>query len=107
MAASDLIITKGNRTPLLECEVLGIPSISVSFGYDPIDDFRIGRIPTNTALRARGLNCPLLSDHMVKALAKAREITGKPAGEILRGRMATVQRLQSHLEAAAIRATAL
>jgi UDP-N-acetylglucosamine:LPS N-acetylglucosamine transferase len=27
--ASDLIVTKGNRTPLLECEVLGIPSISL------------------------------------------------------------------------------
>ncbi len=100
MVASDLVITKGNRTPLLECEVLGIPSISVSFGRDPIDDYRIGRIPTNIALRARELNGNVLKDYIVRALARAPDFTRAPEDQLSKGRVAAAQRLRAHARAA-------
>jgi len=100
MVASDLVITKGNRTPLLECEALGIPSISVSFGHDPIDDFRVGRISMNTALRAQGISSLLLRDHMVRALGRKGAFVARTTGEISEGRKAAARRLRDHLEAA-------
>ena len=72
--AADLVITKGNRLPLFECETLGIPSISISYGYNPVDDYRVSHIRTNIALRARGLEKSTLRDYMVKSLSRVSEI---------------------------------
>jgi UDP-N-acetylglucosamine:LPS N-acetylglucosamine transferase len=72
--AADVVITKGNRLPLFECEALGIPSISISYGHNPIDDCRVSQIRTNIALRARGLDTFSLRDYMLKALNRASEI---------------------------------
>lgn len=70
MRASDLVITKGNRISTLECEALGIPSISLSFGNNPVDDNRVARIRTNTALKARGLTKGLLAREIDRALSQ-------------------------------------
>ncbi len=97
MIASDLVITKGNRTPLLECEALGIPSISLSFGYNIIDDSRIARISTNIALRGRGLSCTTLRGYMIKAIEKGRNFQRKSVDEISTGRKKAAQRIHQHL----------
>jgi hypothetical protein len=70
MLACDLLITKGNRLPLLEAEALGIPSISISHGYNSVDDHRVALIRSNTALRARGLTPVSLRGHLLHALGR-------------------------------------
>ena len=71
LLASDLVITKGNRLPIFECQALGVPSITISFGLNSIDEHRVSRIPTNTALRARGVTGTVLKEYMLKALEKS------------------------------------
>jgi len=97
LLASDLVITKGNRTPLFECQTLGIPTISLSFGLNSVDDYRVTRIPTNTALRARGIDESVLASYISKALARRR--SGVPTSHLdaSSGRLAAVDRLQVHL----------
>ncbi len=54
MVASDLVITKGNRTTIMEAAKLGIPSISLSHGLNEVEDFILPRIGTNINLRVKG-----------------------------------------------------
>lgn len=81
LVASDLLITKGNRLPLLEAEVLGIPSVSISYGYNPVDDHRVALIHTNTALRARGLTPDSLRTHLLRALERGNHDRRRPINE--------------------------
>ena len=61
LVAADLVITKGNRITLLECEAMHIPSLSISFGFNPIDDQRVERIKSNVALRAKDIDPEILA----------------------------------------------
>ena len=96
--AADVVITKGNRLPLFECEALGIPSISISYGHNPVDDYRVSHIRTNIALRARGLSKLALRDYMVKSLGRATEIQQLHRRDVERQRVAVATALLSHLE---------
>lgn len=96
--AADVVITKGNRLPLFECEALGIPSISISYGHNPVDDYRVSHIRTNIALRARGLNKLALRDYMVKSLSRATAIQQMPRRDVESQRVAVATALLSHLE---------
>lgn len=96
--AADLVITKGNRLPLFECETLGIPSISISYGYNPVDDYRVSRIRTNIALRARGLEKSTLRDYMVEALSRVSEIRHMVRRDVESRRLAVARALLSHLK---------
>ncbi len=64
MVASDLAITKANRVTVKELDALGIPSISISHGLNPIDDVFVERINGNTALRADVLEKEVLAQHI-------------------------------------------
>ncbi len=66
MLAADVGITKGNRITVLEMNSLGIPSLSLSVGLNPIDDMRISRIGSNVALRMKGTNATLLASHLAE-----------------------------------------
>ncbi|MGH9397771.1 MAG: hypothetical protein ACRD18_13085 [Terriglobia bacterium] len=68
MVASDLAITKANRITIKELAALGVPSISISHGLNPIDDMLIERIPTNTTLDARTVSRKMLAAAMVDIL---------------------------------------
>lgn len=82
MAASDLAITKANRITLKELGALGIPSISISHGRNPIDDVLIERIPTNIALDARTVSAKVLAKTIVEMLKDSpRETTEMPPHE--------------------------
>ena len=70
MVASDLAITKGNRNIVLELAALGVPSISISHGLNPIDDMRTAQISSNRTLHADGLNSATLADHIRGLLAR-------------------------------------
>jgi UDP:flavonoid glycosyltransferase YjiC (YdhE family) len=50
MAAADVAITKGTRKTLFELASLGVPSVSLAFGDNPIDRVRAGRFAHNEAL---------------------------------------------------------
>ncbi|MBI2690021.1 MAG: hypothetical protein HYX27_27260 [Acidobacteria bacterium] len=52
MVAADVVITKGNRKTLLELDYLGVPSVSLSNGTNPIDHHRAGLLPNNRMLPA-------------------------------------------------------
>ncbi len=81
MAASDIAITKANRITLKELAALGIPSISISQGRNPIDDVLIERIPTNTTLDARTVTPRMLAASIAESLKQARDqVEPLPAG---------------------------
>lgn len=70
LTASDLVVTKGNRGATLEAEELGIPSISISFGTNRMDDMLIRSVASNVGLRAEGLTAEILSGHFRRVLQK-------------------------------------
>jgi len=74
MVASDLAITKANRITVKELAALGIPSISISHGGNPIDDLIIGQISNNTSLTVRELDRDLLARQIMKSLRRAMNI---------------------------------
>jgi len=96
--ASDLVITNGNRITIMECEALGVPSISISYGRNPIDDFRIARVRTNLPLRAKAVTPQLLGKIMMQTLSEPCLPRAKSIDAISRGRAAAVERLQFHLK---------
>ena len=68
MAASDLAITKGNRTTVSEAASLGLPTITISAGANWPDDVAVARIRSNTALRLGGVKAPDLARLMVERI---------------------------------------
>jgi UDP-N-acetylglucosamine:LPS N-acetylglucosamine transferase len=76
MVASDLVITKANRGTTIDVARLGIPSISLSFGLNPIDEAIIPRLHSNVALDARGVDPAFLATKIAGVL-RAEE-SGSP-----------------------------
>ncbi len=72
LLAADVVVTKGNRTPILECEAIGVPTVTISFGFNPIDDFRVARVSTNVSLRARGIDSEVLMEHLMTGMSRPR-----------------------------------
>jgi len=93
---ADLLITACNSERLGEFAGLGIPSISLSCGQNPIEEWRVARIPGNTALRVGGLSANALRDHMLRLLntrtAKTVNALNLPSGDIV-----AAQKLRPHL----------
>jgi UDP-N-acetylglucosamine:LPS N-acetylglucosamine transferase len=99
MRAASVVITKANRMTTLECEAVGVPSISISFGNNPPDDNRVARIRSNTALRAKGLEPDVLRQCVSDSLSV--RAPGIPP-EVLSARCrAVADRLQHHLQLSA------
>jgi UDP-N-acetylglucosamine:LPS N-acetylglucosamine transferase len=70
MVASDLCITKANRGTTIDLARLGVPSVSLSHGRNPIDEAIIPRIPSNIALDARGIDAGFLA-HVLQSILLA------------------------------------
>ena len=66
MVASDVAITKANRKTHHELNSLGVPSISLSDGENPIDDLRVRQFPGNEAL-SRAATPPELAAAILRA----------------------------------------
>jgi len=81
VVASDLVITKANRGTTLEVSALGVPSISISHGLNPIDDSIVSRIPTNTAFRAASIDSNFLGQAIRSILAKQFDHTAIPVSD--------------------------
>jgi hypothetical protein len=87
MVASDAAITCCNRKTVLELEALGIPSVSVSFRLNPIDERRVAQLSrTRVVSRHDSLKAPLaavLANPPVSA-PPALHTSWKPAKELAR-----------------------
>lgn len=72
LLAADVILTKGTRGITLDAAALGVPSISISHGNNPIDDLLVPRIKNNVALSASALDPEALLYH-IRKVRSARE----------------------------------
>lgn len=79
MVASDVVVTKANRGTTLELSALGVPSVSLSYRLNPVDEALVGRIHTNVALHAGSIDGPFLADVLGRAAATGRA-TAAPQG---------------------------
>ena len=100
IAASDMGITKGNRGSTLDFYYIGVPSISVSYGANPVDDHFMSQIPTNTALLRQNPDAASLSSCLADAIAslstKPPPMPVAPTGAA----RTAAERIAEHLEAA-------
>jgi UDP-N-acetylglucosamine:LPS N-acetylglucosamine transferase len=85
MVASDLVITKANRGTTIDLASLGVPSLSLSFGLNPIDETIIPRIHSNLALNARGIDVPYLAQVMAGILRPEHRSSVHPSREYAPG----------------------
>jgi len=67
MVAADLVITKGTRGATLDAAALGVPTISLSPGTNPIDDSLVPRIPGNIALFANAVDSEIVAHYISAA----------------------------------------
>jgi hypothetical protein len=79
MVASDVVITKANRGTTLELAALEVPSISISYERNAIDEAALPRIPTNTPLLAAAIDASALADVLRQVIATSR-VGGVPPG---------------------------
>ena len=66
--AANLVITKGTRGATFDAVRLGVPTISISHGKNPIDDILVPRIPSNIALNARATTSEVLHYYISQTL---------------------------------------
>ena len=82
MAACDLVITKGNRITTLEAAFMGIPSMSITYQVNPIDDRRIAVIADHVRLEARTATPARVAAQIAEGLARGLRspsgVTGDP-----------------------------
>jgi hypothetical protein len=57
---SDVVITKGTQAVTLECDNLGIPTISLMPGTNPIDELLTPRVKSTLSLNARAVDASTL-----------------------------------------------
>ena len=100
MVASDLAITKTNRKALKELAALGIPSISLSYGLNEIDDAVAAKMPTNLTLRADSIDGPGLARHIAEILANGSQapVAAQPAPGGRNGRVAAAERIAGMID---------
>lgn len=72
MAASDVVLTKGTRGASLDAAAVGVPSVSLSYGWNPIDDILVPRIQGNIALNARAVDGSTLASYLRLASSQKR-----------------------------------
>jgi len=96
MVASDVVITKGTRKTSLELNALGIQSISISHGLNPVDDYRVSQIKTNIALRAKGLTPGTLNARLLEVMREKPSNTTVSRNHA-KGKHAAVSAIQRHL----------
>lgn len=69
IAMADVVITKGTRGITYDAAAVGVPTISISFGRNPIDDVIVPRIPTNISLNGKAVTAEILVGYIRAAAA--------------------------------------
>ena len=75
MVASDVIVTKNNRGTTLEAAQLGIGSLSLSHGLNPVEDYIVPRIRSNLSLRIKGLDSAFLATCVEQQALKTKDLS--------------------------------
>jgi UDP-N-acetylglucosamine:LPS N-acetylglucosamine transferase len=68
LAASDIVITKANRGTVMEAANMGRPTISITFGHNPIDDMLVTRLASNVTLNARATDSAVIASSIERVL---------------------------------------
>lgn len=102
MVASDVVITKGNRGTILDAASLGVPSLSLSFALNPVDETLVARIRSNRAFHAKATDATMLRAEIERLAAmpvaqRAQPLDwplqgGAPAARALLGEIARLIR---------------
>lgn len=71
LSCADLVITKGTRGSTLDAAAVGVPSISLSPGTNPVDDVLVPRIRTNIALNLHAVDGPILAEYMKRVISQS------------------------------------
>lgn len=82
IAASDVVVTKGSRGITLEAQAMRIPSISLSFGLNPMDDLLIARIAGNTCLNASAVDGVVLHEYIERSRQRRLDPPSRESGTI-------------------------
>jgi len=64
IVAADVVITKGTHGISLDAASVGVPSISLSTGQNPIDEVLVPRIHNNVALMANAVSSSILLEYI-------------------------------------------
>ena len=67
IAMADIVITKGSRGISHDAQSVGVPSISISFGKNPVDDLLVPRIRNNVSLYARATTPDILKKYILES----------------------------------------
>lgn len=67
IAAADVVITRGTRGITFDAAAVGVPSISLSNGNNPIDDAVVARISSNTALNLKAIDPEIMAAYIMAA----------------------------------------
>jgi spore coat polysaccharide biosynthesis predicted glycosyltransferase SpsG len=81
MVASDVAITKANRKTVIELESLGIPSVALSAGLNPIDDARARSCEGVTFRLISETDAELLVSDLERAMDRRPVAVEKPHPE--------------------------
>jgi UDP-N-acetylglucosamine:LPS N-acetylglucosamine transferase len=73
LAIADIVITKGTCGCTLDAMAVGVPSISLSLGINPMDDLLVPRIRNNISLFANATSATILADYIERAIVNRRE----------------------------------
>jgi UDP-N-acetylglucosamine:LPS N-acetylglucosamine transferase len=96
MVACDLAITKATRKTSIELACLGVPSISLSRGLNPIDDLRVSRLSTNTHIDVNTVDAGTLVGLFERVLSSTSPRGCNPPLKST-GRLAAAQRIAYHI----------
>jgi UDP-N-acetylglucosamine:LPS N-acetylglucosamine transferase len=68
IVASDVVITKCTRGATMDAVSLGVPTISLSYGLNPMDDLLVSRVPSNVPLNARAVDGAIVAMYIERVL---------------------------------------
>jgi hypothetical protein len=69
IVASDLVVTKGTRGTSLDAAALNVPTLSLSFGLNPIDDLLVPRMRSNLSLIGPAVSGATLARYICEILS--------------------------------------
>jgi UDP:flavonoid glycosyltransferase YjiC (YdhE family) len=98
MVASDVILTKGNRGTTLDAASLGVPSISLSAGTNPVDDAVLTQVRSNRALNVKATDAAALCTALEELCALPLAQRHPPLNLHLRGGEAAAKALWEEIQ---------
>lgn len=93
IVASDVVITKGNRGTIIDAASLGIPTLSLSHGLNPIDDALVAGVQSNKSFEAKALDPSSLCAYLSQLSAISPTQRAQPLNLHLQGGTAAAKAL--------------